>query len=86
VSGANGFTPTEKRMLEVLRDGLPHAREELHACLDDDLSRRSSIQPHITRLRSKLEGRGEGILCVLYESKPHYQQVRFLASAYDGRS
>ncbi|MFO7776004.1 MAG: hypothetical protein R6W89_09425 [Candidatus Hydrogenedentota bacterium] len=26
------WTPTQRRMLEVLSDGLPHTKEELHAC------------------------------------------------------
>ena len=81
----NGFTPTQKRMLELLSDGLPHRREELHKCLEDDLSQLNAIQPHISRIRDKIRGKGEDIICVYFERTIGYQHVRVLYSANDGR-
>lgn len=82
----NGYTPTQKRMLAVLRDGLPHTREELHACLPDDLSELRAIQAHISHIRKHLRVVGEEIVCEYYLRKLHYRHVRLLDSPYDGRS
>jgi hypothetical protein len=81
----NGFTPVESRMLGLLRDGLAHKREELHACLDDDLADLTAIQPHICRIRKRLNSRGEDILCVARGYTYSYQHIRLLSSANDGR-
>jgi hypothetical protein len=67
----NGFTPTEHRIMEVLQDGLPHTREEIHACLSDELSSLDAIKPHICSLRPKLESRGLGI----QGRRKHYQLI-----------
>ena len=82
----NGYTPTEFRILQLLRDGLPHRREEVHACLDDDLSALRSITPHLTRLRKKIQPAGQDILAVTTGRITFYQQVRLLNSANDGRT
>ena len=82
----NGYTPTERRMLELLRDGLPHSREDLHSCLDDDLSQLTAIQYHLSRIRGKLSLIGEDIICEYYKRSFYYRHVRLLTSPYDGRS
>ena len=87
MSGTNGnLTPTQARMLAVLSDGRPHDRKELHGCLDDDLAALTSIQPHLTRIRDKIRGKGEDILCVLQYRTIKYHHVRVLCSPYDGRT
>lgn len=57
------FTPTQKRMLAVLSDGEGHTREELHACLGDDLASGGAVRVHIAILRKKLAQVGQAILC-----------------------
>lgn len=79
----NGFTPTEKRILELLSDGRPHKRQEVHACLDDDLASLKSITPHISRIRRKINTQGEEIVCVARERSYYYQHVRLLYSPYN---
>jgi len=78
----NGFTPTEKRILKLLSDGRPHKRQEVHACLEDDLSNLKSITPHISRIRVKINAVGEEIVCVARERSYYYQHVRLLHSPY----
>lgn len=78
------FTPIETRMLKVLSDGLDHKREELHACLYDELSNLSAIQPHISRLRRKLHPIGQDIVCIISRGNILYRNVRMLHSSYDG--
>lgn len=82
----NGFTITERKMLELLSDGLPHRVEELRPCLFDELSTRTAIQVHICNIRKKLVGKGEDIVCVIRNRATSYQHVRLLASANDGRT
>lgn len=82
----NGYTPTETRILDLLRDGLPHRREEVFACLDDDLAQMDAIYPHVCRLRRKLQEHGQDILAVTTGRRTLYQQVRLLNSANDGRT
>ena len=82
----NGFTPTEKRILALLSDGNRHTREEVLACLDDDLAEMKAIKPHVSRIRKKLNLIGEEIVCVARDRSYFYQHVRLLPSAYDGRS
>lgn len=75
------LTPTQRRMLKVLADGLPHSREELHACLDDELGPVSNIKAHLTYLRRKLRPRGEDIFCVRTFGGMHYRYVRIISSS-----
>lgn len=85
MSGVNGYTPTEKRILAVLSDGLPHKRHEIHACLCDDLSGLTAIQAHISNIRKRLRAIGEEIVCELSGGTITYRHVRLLSSPYDGR-
>ncbi len=80
----NGYTPTQLRMLAILADGLPHTREELHACISDDLAPLSAIRSHISLMRKKLRPKGEDVICELSWRRIHYRHVRLLGSANTG--
>lgn len=73
------------KMLAVLSDGMPHRREELHACLWDEDGDLSNIQIHISHLRKVLRPRGEDIVCEYVGMTFQYRHVKLLANAYDGR-
>lgn len=79
------FTPTEKKILAVLVDGMRHSREELHSCLPDDMGALGNIRDHVSHLRKKLRPKGQDIVCELYLAKIYYRHVRLLANPYDGR-
>lgn len=81
----NGLTNVQKKMLAILSDGLPHSRQELHACLSDDMGPLSNIQSHISGIRKVLRPKGQDILCEIFNRTVHYRQVRLLASAINGR-
>lgn len=70
----NGFTRTEWKLLQVLRDGKPHTRKELHACLPDELSNQATIKRHLSCLRRKLPANNL-ILCVWHTRRFCYQLV-----------
>lgn len=62
--GENLFTPTELRILEVLRDGRPKTKKEVMDSIDGEFTSASTYHKHIQRLREKLLMRGETILHV----------------------
>lgn len=74
------LSPTQRKMLEVLADGLPHSREDLHACLWDRDGALSNIRAHISALRKHLREHGENIVCELHKRTIHYRHVRLLRS------
>jgi hypothetical protein len=78
------FTPIEKKILDILSDGIHHGIDELFECIDE-LSNRRSIHPHLVRIRKKLKGKGETILCIVRNRRHFYIHVRLLNSPYDGR-
>jgi hypothetical protein len=76
----NGYTPIQRAMLQVLSDGRPHPREELHDCCRP--SSMGAANAHICFLRKRLAQRSESILCVLKGRSIFYQHVRLLVSPY----
>jgi len=82
---ANGhFTPTQKRILEVLGDGMLHPAQQLLACIDE-LASDNSLWVQITALRKLLRPQGQDIICHRASgtlAETHYCVVRLLASPY----
>lgn len=74
----NSFTPTQQAMLDVLADGLPHTRKELHACLPDELGALSNIQPHLCKMRKTLKQRNEDVICCVENGYICYRHVRLI--------
>jgi hypothetical protein len=73
------FTPTEKRILRAMSDGMPHKSKELLSCLpDDELGTVQNLRNHFSRIRKKLRPLGEDILCVIHNRTVHYRYVRLL--------
>lgn len=56
------FTPTEKKIIEVLKDCKPHSKNDLYKVLEDDLSGPNALNVHITRIRPKLKVSGYTIV------------------------
>lgn len=75
----NGFTPTQQRMLNVLADGQAHTREELHACLEDELSAKNAIKNHITAIRKRIQPVGQDVICEWRDRKYQYRQIRLIS-------
>jgi biotin operon repressor len=73
------YTPTEKRMMYLLRDCLPHSVEQLHDCLDDPLSSRAAVKVRVSGLRKKLQEQGEDVRCEPIDGKTFYRWVRLVA-------
>ena len=74
------FTPTQKRILEALSDGLAHPKAELATYLWDDQGAVSNVQVHISNMRKKLRDRGEYIICELRGYQICYRHVVLLTT------
>jgi len=81
--GDTGFTKVQQEMLDILDDGLPHTRLELHACLPDPESALSSIQRHIAVIRKLIRPVGHDLICELVHRRICYRHVRLLRSPND---
>lgn len=69
------FTDTERRILLLLSDDLPHTLGELFTCLDDELATMNAVHVHLRNLRKKLRLLGEDVLCVAVRRRVAYQHV-----------
>lgn len=74
------WTPTQKKLLAVLADGLPHSREELHACLWDEAGPLSNIQVHLSTIRKQLRLKGQDIVCEICHRAIHYRHVKLIST------
>ena len=61
-------------MLEVLSDGKPHTKRELHACLNDNLSPLCNVYAHIKAINDKLKQHEQRVIA----ENCHYRWVRIL--------
>jgi len=57
----------------LLKDGKPHTKKELAACLDDPLGNEDNIKPHLFNLRKKLARVGDAVICVIDCRRIKYQ-------------
>ena len=73
------LTRTQAKIMNLLADGLPHTREEVFACLVDELTALTTISTHIYNLRLKLRHRGHDIIARKVNGRWSYQQVRLIA-------
>lgn len=72
------FTPTQRRIMHVLSDGLPHHRDEVLRCIDDPMASRSNVANHILLVRRKLRPLGHDIVCELYRASIYYRHIILL--------
>lgn len=75
------LTPTQRRILAMLNDGLPHSRREIHGCLVDELGALANIRVHICHLRKMLRPMGHEIICEYAGRTLHYRRVKLLPVA-----
>lgn len=57
----NGFTPTEKRIMDVLSDWKPHTQRELLNAVDAEADN-NTLAAHITNIREKLAPKARDIV------------------------
>lgn len=69
------------RIMKILCDGNEHTREELSACLGDELSPKRSVGVHISLMRQTLRQQGLTIACRKHGGRYLYRLRRFVASS-----
>jgi hypothetical protein len=75
---------TQRRIYEMLLDGMGHTVDELLTCFDDELTSRKSVRVQICMLRKKLPD-GLVIVCVNGgPRKPAYHLFRRVSSSSQG--
>ena len=74
------FTPTQKRLLDMLADGMPHSNYELLQCLNDDMASIGTVRAHIYYLRTRLRPKGFDIIAHRAGRDHTFRKVRVLAS------
>lgn len=79
-------TKTQRKILAVLKDGLPHRRDDMVRVVLDEHDDPKQMQIQISLLRKVLRPQGEDILCVVQGYVHFYQHVRLLGSANTARS
>lgn len=72
------YTPTERRILDALADGMPHAQTALVSILNDDMTDRNTLHQHLYNLRKKMEEVGMGVQCVRVKGQAHYRLTRLV--------
>jgi hypothetical protein len=86
---ADGYTPTQVRIMDLLSDGKPHTAKEMHKLLDDDLADISGVRVHICELRKVLHKQGMSIRTEVHINGEcrvaSYCLVRRLHSPNDGK-
>lgn len=80
----NGFTPTERRILDVLGDEERHTFEELWKCLNDEEAVRQTLSVHLSNLRQKLAGKGRNIISIRDSGVGYFQLVRRIIPSTEG--
>ena len=73
------FTKTQTILVDILKDGRPHHRDELLQALDPEgLTEASSLMVMMTSVRKKLRPQGLDILGQFIRRRYHYRMVRTL--------
>lgn len=70
------FTATQRRILNLLGDGLRHTRAEIFKCLSDNLQNEEHVNNHLSRIRKKMRPVGHDIICIHENGVYYYQHVR----------
>lgn len=77
---------TQKKMMDLLKDGMPHRREELVECLPEPeiamlemANAFRCVTYHVYSLRKTLRPRGRDIICQLLNKALHYRIVGIIS-------
>lgn len=80
---ANGLTPIEQKMADVLADGKMHKVEHLRACLYDNLAGPNTVNVHISGLRRILRMKGWDVAIIRINGTIFYQKRRLPSKGAD---
>lgn len=72
------YTPTQRRIMDILSDGMPHPKEEIQETFYDPMAVSGAVRTHISYLRKKIEPTGFGILIEYVNHGICYRLVQFV--------
>lgn len=76
MSQGNGFTPTQKKIMDLLSDRQSHHRDELRSCILDEYSNNlNNLAVHLSHLRTRLAARRQTVACEQYSGKIYYRLI-----------
>lgn len=80
------LTPTQQRLMDALKDGQHHCREDLMACLYDDQSGVNALAVHIHLLKRVARRTGRTIASTYLDGKTYYRLVDMAGIPVDGHT
>ena len=81
MAGSYEFTPKQKIILRILKDGERHHREELLEALTEDGNKKmrpKTLSVHLSSLRKLLRTVGQDIVCEYHARTYYYRQIRLI--------
>lgn len=73
------LTPTEQKIIDLLKDGLPHSRHDMISTLQYASGDFNALAQRIFFLRRKVRLLGQDIVTALCKGGIHYQHVILLS-------
>ena len=76
------FTPTQRKIFDMLLDGQPHTKKELHGCLWDDMNDDpdNCLKAHISTMRRIIGLQGLDIVARGHNGTTQYRLVRYITA------
>lgn len=71
------LTPTQRKLMSVLKDGQRHESEELRRLCLRINSSYNLLRVHIHTLRAKIQPSGKSVVCEVIGGKAHYRLIEF---------
>lgn len=72
------FTRTERTILAVLSDGMPHPRQQLIDCIPHGQGDRTNVNWFLHRIRQKLRKKRHDVICEWRSRQVYYRHVILL--------
>jgi hypothetical protein len=74
-AGRDFFTPTQQRIVDLLKNGQPHKRDEVRRCVDE-LASLASLKTHLVKLRKRIRPHGYDVICQVLHRAYYYRLIK----------
>lgn len=75
------LTPTQRKLMSVLKDGQRHESEELRRLCLRINSSYNLLRVHIHTLRTRIQPSGKSVVCEVISGKAYYRLIEFPKSS-----
>lgn len=73
------FSPTERKIFELLRDGDKHTKSEIKETFSDHLCSDNTLRVHIHAINRKIRSKGQEVVCIRKNWTSYYRWVRIIS-------